>query len=50
MKTLEELLEVDDPAMPFIQTLLDQAERPYELLPPSSDNASVLLRLQVTTR
>jgi hypothetical protein len=50
MKSLDELIEQHDPAMPLIKSLLDQAQRPYQLLLPSDDNDRVLLGLQITTR
>lgn len=50
MKQLDQLIELQDPALPVIQAMLDQAQRPFELLPPAEDRARVLLGLQVTTR
>lgn len=50
MKDLHELIERDDPALPHLRKVLDQAERPCTLLPAGADSASVLLHLQVSTR
>ncbi|MCQ2995401.1 DUF2625 domain-containing protein [Pseudomonas syringae] len=50
MKRLEDLIEHDEPALPLLKELLSTAQRSCQLLPPSEDNARVLLGLQVTTR
>lgn len=50
MKQLDQLIELEDPALPLVQALLDQAQRPFELLAPGDARARVLLDLQVTTR
>ena len=49
MRSLSELLEVREPALPLISQWANDAELPVEVLPPSSDCAEVLVRLQVTT-
>ncbi|WP_028693914.1 DUF2625 family protein [Pseudomonas cremoricolorata] len=50
MNTLHSLIDTKDPGLPVLQALIDDAERPCELLPPASDAAQVLLHLNVTTR
>ena len=50
MKQLDQLIALQDPALPLVQALLDQAQRPFELLAPGDARARVLLDLQVTTR
>jgi len=50
MKPLDELIDLDDPGMPVVNSLLAEATRPFQLLPPSAANTQVLLGLQVTTR
>jgi Protein of unknown function DUF2625 len=50
MRTLEELINHDDPAIALIRGWLAQSSRPVELLPPSERNGEVLVNLQVTTR
>ncbi len=50
MKTLQELLNIQDSAWPIVQDLAQRAIRPVELLPPSHTRAEVLLQIQVTTR
>ncbi len=36
MKGIEDLVEINDPAMIYIREMLEQADRPYDLLPPST--------------
>ncbi|CAN7511168.1 DUF2625 domain-containing protein [Polaromonas sp. LjRoot131] len=50
MRTLEELTNHDDPAIPLVRQWLAESSRPVELLPPSERNGEVLVNLQVTTR
>jgi len=50
MRTLNELLDSEDPAFPLIKQWASEADLPVELLPPSAGRADVLLSLQVTTR
>ena len=50
MRSLQELISMDDPAMPLVRQWLEEAERPVELLPASDHADEVLLSLQVTTR
>jgi len=50
MRTLNELLESEDPAFPLIRQWADEADLPVELLPPSAGREDELLSLQVTTR
>jgi hypothetical protein len=49
MRTLEELVDFDDPAMPAVRRWLAEAKRPYEVLPPSEGRGDLLVALQVTT-
>jgi uncharacterized protein DUF2625 len=50
MRPLEELIVVDDPAMPLVHEWASSAVRPVEILPASRDRDSALLQTQVTTR
>ncbi len=50
MRTLNELLDSEDPAFPLIRQWASEADIPVELLPPSAGRDDVLLSLQVTTR
>lgn len=50
MRTLQALIDQDDPALPLVRQWLAEAERPFEVLPPSSQRGEVLVGLQVTTR
>jgi hypothetical protein len=50
MKTLGELLDDSDPALPVVREWVANAARPVELLPPSADRGELLVRTQVTTR
>jgi len=50
MKSLDELLELEDPALPLINQWVLSAKNHCELLPPSADRADVLVKTQVTTR
>lgn len=50
MRTLEELLDREDPALPRVQQWLAQSSQPFEVLEPSEARSSVLVGLQVTTR
>lgn len=50
MRTLAELIDDRDPAMPLILQWLAEASRPYDVLAPSQSRGNVLLELQVTTR
>lgn len=50
MRTLNELLDSEDPAFPLIRQWASEADIPVELLPPSVGRENVLLSLQVTTR
>ena len=49
MRSLDELLEENDPAIRQIEQWVADGENPCELLPPSSDRGKVLHKLQVTT-
>ncbi|SCX44463.1 DUF2625 domain-containing protein [Variovorax sp. EL159] len=51
MRTLQELIDTEDAALPLIQEWAAGASHPFEILAPSlEDRARVLLALQVTTR
>lgn len=50
MKSLEDLINSGDSALPLLKAMLEEASLNHQLLPPSSDNARVLSALQVTTR
>lgn len=50
MRTLEELIDREDPALPLVQEWLAQSTQPFELLEPSEARSNVLHNLQVTTR
>ncbi len=50
MRTLEELIDRDDPALPLVHEWLAQSKTPFELLAPSEARGDVLRGLQVTTR
>ena len=50
MKTLEQLVELREPALALMQEWLASAKNDYTLLPPCADRDSVLLRMQITTR
>ncbi|MGJ7558888.1 DUF2625 domain-containing protein [Variovorax sp. RB3P1] len=50
MRSLNELLEVDEPALTLVEQWAADAELPVEILPPSSNCSDVLVELQVTTR
>ena len=50
MRTLEELIDRDQPALPLVHDLLAQSRTPLELFEPSEARSDVLVGLQVTTR
>ena len=50
MRTLEELIDREDSALPLVQGLLAQSRQPVELLEPSKSRGDILVGLQVTTR
>lgn len=50
MRSLEDLINSSDSALPLIKTMLEETRLDHQLLPPSSANARVLSALQVTTR
>src|SRR4051812_49985681 len=50
-KSLQELLNTDEPAWPLVQSWLREATNPVEVLPPSDPaRAEALVAVQVTTR
>jgi len=50
MRTLNELIDENDPGINLLNQWMSQAVRPVELLPPSQNAGLVLSQLQVTTR
>jgi hypothetical protein len=50
MKTLEELINPDEPAIDLIREWVGSADNHCEILPPSSEREAVLLATQMTTR
>jgi hypothetical protein len=50
MKSLEDLIDGRDSALPLIEKMLRAATLSYQLLPPSTESGRVLSSLQVTTR
>lgn len=50
MRTVNELLDLENPAFPILERWAKEAEVPVELLPPSTTCDAALLDLQVTTR
>lgn len=49
-RTLQELLNRDDPAWPLIEGWIAEATHPVEVLSPAEDAAESLVSIQVTTR
>lgn len=50
MRTLEQLIDQDEPAMPLVHQWLAQSSQQFDVLEPSVTCGDVLLGLQVTTR
>lgn len=52
MKTLQELINLEDPGWPLVQKWIAEAANPVEILPPSNDvkRGESLVAAQVTTR
>jgi hypothetical protein len=50
MRSLDELVNTDDPALPLVREWLGAAARPVEILPPSQARSDAVLQTQVTTR
>jgi len=50
MKTLDELINQDDPGISLIREWIEECDNDVALLPPSEKRDEVLLELQVTTR
>jgi hypothetical protein len=50
MRSLRDLIDFHDPALPLLHKWLAEAARPVEVLPPSLTRDDALLRTQVTTR
>jgi hypothetical protein len=49
-RTLQELVNREEPAWPLVQEWLSEATHPVELLPPAEDAGDSLVSIQVTTR
>lgn len=49
MRRIEDLIDVEEPAIELLRQWVSQAEVPCEMLSPSADRKEVLLALQVTT-
>ncbi len=49
-RTLEQLLNRDEPAWPLVQDWIHAATRPVEALPPADSSGESLVSIQVTTR
>jgi len=50
MKSLDQLIDVEDPGLALINEWVSSAKNPCQLLPPSANRAEVLLKAQVSTR
>ena len=50
MKTLEQLLETEEPAIDRVRAWIERSERRCEVLPPSTRREELLVRTQVSTR
>jgi hypothetical protein len=50
MKSLDQLIDVEDPALALIDEWVSSAKNHCQLLPPSANRAEVLLKAQVSTR
>ncbi|HEX7866173.1 MAG TPA: DUF2625 domain-containing protein [Variovorax sp.] len=50
MRTLEDLIDTKDAALPLVGAWAQGASHPFEILAPSQDRERMLLALQVTTR
>ena len=50
MRTLKELVDLNEPAMPLVRQWLAKSSKPVEVLQPSERSSDVLFSLQVTTR
>src|SRR5687767_12930937 len=49
-RSLEQLLNVDDPAWPLVEGWIETSPRPVEALPPSAARGDALLETQATAR
>jgi hypothetical protein len=49
-KTLEQLVKLEEPAWPLVETWVREAIWPVEVLPPSDGAGAALVSMQVTTR
>jgi hypothetical protein len=50
MRSLNELIDTSEPAMPLVRQWLAEASHPIEVLPPSKTSGETLVGLQITTR
>ena len=50
VRTLNELLETQEPALALVEKCSREAELPVEILPTSVNNGDVLVELRVTIR
>lgn len=50
MKTLEQLLQTDEPAIDRVRAWIDRSERECEILPPAPQRDELLVQTQVSTR
>jgi hypothetical protein len=50
VRSLDELINEPESALPLVKQWMEAAAHPCEILPPSNLSADVLLKLQVTTR
>lgn len=50
MRTLDDLIDAEDSALPLVKEWAQGTKHSFEVLPPSQDRERVLLALQVTTR
>src|SRR4051812_31746432 len=50
MRSVNELINLDDPGFPLVRGWVEAAVRPVEILPPSVARVDALVETQVTTR
>lgn len=50
MKSLDQLIDLKDPALALVKQWVSSAKNHCELLPPSANRAEILLKTQVSTR
>lgn len=49
VKSLADLIDIDEPAIEFIRKWIESTENDCVILPPSSERESIILEMQVTT-